>query len=208
MGCTPFREHWDRSADDLLVDAAEQCFASTPAIKKEDVDAYWLGTMASGQSGMTLSRPLSLDYKPVTRLENLCATGSEAMRNACYAVASGAYDRVMAIGVEKLKDSGFSGLVRQNPDGDGTDPGISMTAPAAFSLLDPAYCKKYGVDRRRHARCDDAHRLEEPPQRRAEPARAVPEGGRRRRRSRARRSWPGGSACSTARASPTAPRVR
>ena len=68
--------------------------------------------MGSGQcSGLTLSRPLKLDYKPVTRVENYCATGSEAFRNACYAVASGAYDIVMAVGVEKLKDSGFSGLV-------------------------------------------------------------------------------------------------
>ncbi len=88
MGCTTFGEHWDRSADDLLVDATEECFASTPAISKDDVDAFWLGTMASGQSGLTLSRPLALDYKPVTRVENFCATGSEAFRNACYAVAS------------------------------------------------------------------------------------------------------------------------
>ena len=34
--------------------------------------------------------------KPVTRVENFCATGSEAFRNACYAVAAGAYDLVAA----------------------------------------------------------------------------------------------------------------
>ena len=76
------------------------------------MDAFWLGTLGSGQSGLTLSRPLGLDYRPVTRVENYCATGSESFRNACYAVACGAYDRVMAVGVEKLKDSGFSGLLR------------------------------------------------------------------------------------------------
>jgi acetyl-CoA C-acetyltransferase len=146
MGCTPFGEHWDRSADDLLVDATEECFGSTPSITPDDVDAYWLGTMSSGQSGLVLSRPLRLDYKPVTRVENFCATGSEAFRNACYAVACGAYDRVMAVGVEKLKDSGYSGLVRSSPPGDGTAPENALTAPAAFSLLDPAYCKKYDVD--------------------------------------------------------------
>jgi acetyl-CoA C-acetyltransferase len=146
MGCTPFGEHWDKSADDLLIDATQECFASTPSVSREDVDAYWLGTMSSGQSGLVLSRPLRLDYKPVTRVENFCATGSEAFRNACYAVASGAYDLVMAVGVEKLKDSGYSGLVRSNAPGDGTAPEIALTAPAAFSLLDPAYCKKFGVD--------------------------------------------------------------
>jgi acetyl-CoA C-acetyltransferase len=146
MGCTSFGEHWDRSADDLLIDATEECFSATPQIGVDDVDAFWLGTMSSGQSGLVLSRPLRLDYKPVTRVENFCATGSEAFRNACYAVASGAYDTVMAVGVEKLKDSGYSGLVRSNTPSDGTAPELSLTAPAAFSLLDPAYCKKYGVD--------------------------------------------------------------
>ena len=95
-------------------------------------------------SGLTLSRPLKIDYKPVSRLENMCATGSEAFRNACYAVASGAYDVAMAIGVEKLKDSGFSGLVGSPPPDDGTR--LSVTAPASFSFLAPAYANKYGVD--------------------------------------------------------------
>ncbi|HET7654263.1 MAG TPA: acetyl-CoA acetyltransferase [Acidimicrobiales bacterium] len=143
MGCTVFGEHWDKGPDELLVDAATQAFASA-GVTKDDVDAYWLGTMGSGISGLTLSRPLRLDYKPVTRLENMCATGSEAFRNACYAVASGAIDTAMAIGVEKLKDSGFSGLVISGAPSDGTS--ADLTAPALFSLLAPAYCKKYGVD--------------------------------------------------------------
>ncbi|AII10945.1 acetyl-CoA acetyltransferase [Rhodococcus opacus] len=146
MGCTTFGEHWDRSADDLLVDAISECFSGNPRIGRDDVDAYWLATLGSGQSGLTLSKPLALDYKPVTRVENYCASGSEAFRNACYAVASGAYDRVVAVGVEKLKDSGFSGLLRGDPPGDGTAAELSLTAPAAFSMLDPAYCARYGVD--------------------------------------------------------------
>jgi acetyl-CoA C-acetyltransferase len=146
MGCTRFGELWDRSTDDLLLDAVGECLASTSGVTKDDVDAYWLGTLSSGQSGLTLSRPLALDHKPVTRVENYCATGSDAFRNACYAVAAGAYDRVMAVGVEKLKDSGFSGLLRTDPPSDGTAPELSLTAPAAFSLLDPAYCARYGVD--------------------------------------------------------------
>ncbi len=143
MGCTPFGEHWDKSAADLLVDAATEAYASA-GVERDEVDAYWLGTMGSGNSGLTLSEPLKIQYKPVTHVENFCATGSEALRNACYAVASGAYDLVMAIGVEKLKDSGFSGLTPAKLPGDGTQ--VDMTAPAMFSLLAPAYCKKYGID--------------------------------------------------------------
>ncbi len=145
MGCTRFGERWESSTDDLLLEAVGEALGSA-GVPRDDVDAYWLGTLGSGQSGLTLSRPLGIDYKPVTRVENYCATGSEAFRNACYAVASGAYDRVMAVGVEKLKDSGFSGLLRADPPSDGTAAELSLTAPAAFSLLDPAYTKKYGVD--------------------------------------------------------------
>jgi acetyl-CoA C-acetyltransferase len=145
MGCTRFGERWDSSTEDLILEAFAECLGSTSNIAKGDIDAYWLGTLGSGQSGLTLSRALSTDDKPVTRVENYCATGSEAFRNACYGVAAGAYDVVMAMGVEKLKDSGFSGLMRTDPPSDGTSPELSMTAPAAFSLLDPAYCAKYGV---------------------------------------------------------------
>ncbi len=143
MGCTKFGEHWDKGPEDLLVDAAYQAYESA-GLQPNDVDAYWLGTMGSGVSGLTLSEPLKIQYKPVTRVENMCATGSEALRQACYAVASGAFDIAMAIGVEKLKDSGYSGLVINNPPNDGTQG--SMTAPASFSLLAPAYFKKYGLD--------------------------------------------------------------
>ncbi len=143
MGCTKFGEHWDKGAEDLLCEAAYDAYASA-GLQPEDVDAYWLGTMGSGISGLTLSEPLKIQYKPVTRVENMCATGSEALRQAAYAVASGAFDIAMAIGVEKLKDSGYSGLVGNVPPNDGTEG--NMTAPASFSLLAPAYFKKYGLD--------------------------------------------------------------
>ncbi|MEV8546441.1 acetyl-CoA acetyltransferase [Streptomyces sp. NPDC051572] len=146
MGCTAFGEHWDRGTDDLLVEAAAAASRSA-SLPVPDVDAFWLGTYMSGVSGLTLSRPLRLRDKPVSRVENMCATGSEALRGACYAVASGAYDTAMAVGVEKLKDSGFSGLTRQSIPGDGTGGTLgTTTAPANFSLLAPAYAQKYGVD--------------------------------------------------------------
>jgi acetyl-CoA C-acetyltransferase len=143
MGCTSFGEHWGKGVDDLLLDSTQAAMSSA-GVSRDDIDAYWLGTMGSGTSGLTLSRVLRLENKPVTRLENMCATGSEALRNACYAVASGAFDMAMAVGVEKLKDSGYSGLVSAPLPGDGTLP--ETTAPARFSLLAPAYAKRYNVD--------------------------------------------------------------
>ena len=143
MGCTPFAEAFDQGTDDLLIAASEEAFSSA-GVGRADVDAYWLGTAQSGMSGMTLAKPLGLEGKPVTRVENMCATGSEALRQACYAVTSGAYDVAMAVGVEKVKDSGYQGLNAFPIPGDGT--ARTLTAAAMFSMVVPAYAERYGVD--------------------------------------------------------------
>ena len=144
MGCTQFKEHWDLSADDLVVESVTECINNTNGkVSLQDIDAFWVGTQGSGMAGVTLSRPLGVPA-PVTRVENYCATGSDSLRNAAYAVGSGAYDVVMAVGVEKLKDSPYSGLTAAWPPSDGTR--VDWTAPASFSLLAPAYAEKYGID--------------------------------------------------------------
>jgi acetyl-CoA C-acetyltransferase len=143
MGCTRFAEHFDRGFDDLVVEAAGDAFTAA-GVTKDDVDAYWYGTAGSAMSGIAIARPLELEGKPVTRVENYCATGSEALRQAAYAVASGAYDMAMAIGVEKVKDSGYSGLSPVTIPTDGTNR--TLTAAAMFSMVVPAYAQKYGID--------------------------------------------------------------
>jgi acetyl-CoA C-acetyltransferase len=142
MGCTSFGELWDRGTDDLLKDATAQAFEASKT-SAGDIDAFWLGTAQSGMSGITLARPLEIDDKPITRVENYCASGSEALRNAAYAVASGAYDVAMAVGVEKVKDSGYQGLNAFPIPTDGTNR--TLTAAAMFSLVIPAYAHRYGI---------------------------------------------------------------
>src|SRR5579863_9988810 len=143
MACTKFGEHWGLGTDDLVLQAAEGAFESA-GVGRADVDAYWLGTAQSGMSGLLLSRPLRVRDKPVTRVENFCASGSEAFRQAAYAVASGAYDVAMALGVEKLKDSGFQGANAAPVPNDGTTR--SVTAAAMYSMIVPAYAKRYGIE--------------------------------------------------------------
>ena len=143
MGCTKFGERWEASTTDLLVEAAFEAFDDA-GIEPEQIEAAWVGTTASGTTGMTLSEPLRLNYIPITRVENACATASDAFRNACYAVAAGIYDIVLAIGVEKLKDTGLSGLGGAQPAPSHVlSP--SGTAPGSFAMLATAYFKKYGL---------------------------------------------------------------
>lgn len=140
MGCTKFGEHWDKSAEDLIVEAAYEAFEDA-GVEPDQIEAAWVGTLTSGVSGQTLSRPLKLQYIPVTRVENMCATGQDALRNAAFAVAAGAYDLVLVAGFEKLKDTGYSGL----PGAASTVIGAGNTAPGAFALAANRYFHKYGV---------------------------------------------------------------
>ena len=143
MSCTRFAEHFDKSLDDLLLEAGDGAYASA-GVDRDSVDAYWFGTSQSAAAGIPVARALGVEGKPITRVENYCATGSEALRQAAYAVASGAYDVAMAIGAEKVKDGGYQGLNAFPIPTDGTNR--TLTAAAMFSMVAPAYAKKYGVD--------------------------------------------------------------
>lgn len=148
MGCSRFGERWDCSAEDLLVEAFEEATRDA-GIDRDDIDAAWFGLCMEeqnlGKSGLSLSHSLRLPNIPVTRVENLCATGSEALRGATYAVASGAADIALAIGVEKLKDTGYGGLPERAK---GTFNELwqpSATAPGSFAQLASAYSARHDV---------------------------------------------------------------
>ena len=142
MGCTKFGERWDASVADLLVEAAYEAYEDA-GVGPKDLQAAWLGTFESGSTGQPVAQALKLDYVPISRVENACATGTDAFRNACYAVAAGVYDMVLAIGVEKLKDSGFSGPTFTEPPSSEVAP--PSPAPAQFAMAATRYFHHYGI---------------------------------------------------------------
>ena len=149
MCCSSFGERWDMSAADLMVEAFTEALADAD-IDRDDIEAAWLGVFFDeqniGKSAIPLSNALRLNNVPVTRVENLCATGTEAFRGAVYAVASGAADVALALGVEKLKDTGFAGLPERTS---GTFEDLwlpNSTAPGAFAQLASAYSHKHGIE--------------------------------------------------------------
>jgi len=149
MGCTKFGELWDKSVDDLIIDAT--CEACEDAgIELKDIQAAWLGTVFSGHTALSLSPSLKLQYIPVTRVENMCATGTEALRAAAYAVAAGACDIALAVGVEKLKDTGWTGVQPTNVVGRSTmgttGTEIELSPPAMFAQLALRYFHQYQLD--------------------------------------------------------------
>ena len=142
MGCTNFGERWEANAADLMVEAAYEAYADA-GIEPNEVQAAWLGTVSSFRTGQPLAEALKLDYIPITRVENACATATDAFRNASYAVAAGIYDIVLAVGVEKLKDSGFSGLAV--PEAPGSDVTPPTPPPSQFAMAATRYFHQYDI---------------------------------------------------------------
>ncbi|WP_218510998.1 acetyl-CoA acetyltransferase [Variovorax sp. dw_308] len=149
MGCSRFGERWDCNAEDLMVEAFEEALADA-GIERDRIEAAWLGTAIAeqhvGLSSVPLAMTLRLPYIPVTRVENYCATGTEAFRGACYAVASGAADIALALGVEKLKDTGYGGLPQRGRGALNNLHWANISAPGSFAQLASAYRAKHGVD--------------------------------------------------------------
>ena len=143
MGCSKFGELWDKSPEDVIIEAAYEAYEDA-GIDSSDIQAAWVGTLRSGEAGVTIADPLKLRDIPVTRVENWCATGHEALRNAAFGIASGMYDVVLAVGFEKLKDTGSGGL----GVGRGTTPvyQAGATAPGYFANIATRYFHAHGWD--------------------------------------------------------------
>lgn len=146
MGCSRFGERWDMDADDLMVEAYTEALTDA-GIETKQIDAAWFATAIEeqhvGKAAVPLAMALRLPFIPVTRVENYCASGAEAFRGAVYAVASGAADIALALGVEKLKDTGYGGLPQR---GRGTMNNMTwpnLSAPGSFAQLAAAYRAKH-----------------------------------------------------------------
>lgn len=146
VGCTRFGELFDTSYEELICQAAFEAYADA-GIDPADIQAAYLGTYmpgpAGGKAAVSLGDALRLYDRPITRVENYCATGTDAFRNGCLAIASGAYDIVLVLGAEKLRDRGGRGLPRFG------HPLLAKgnSAPGLFALAANRYMHTYGVGR-------------------------------------------------------------
>jgi len=150
MGCSKFGERWDSDPEDLMVEAYLEAMQDA-GVEPTQLDAAWFSThideIGTGKGGTPLSVALKLPNIAVTRVENFCASGSEAFRGAVYAVASGACDIALALGVEKLKDTGYGGLPTGNMGTLIPQWAPTGSAPGNFAQLASAYRAKHNVSK-------------------------------------------------------------
>lgn len=148
MGCSRFGERWDVGQDELMVEAYVEALAAA-GIAPREIGAAWYSShyddIGAGKAGTPMAQALRLPEIGVTRVENFCAGGTEAFRAAVFAVASGSVDIALAMGVEKLKDTGFAGLPAASR---GTFAPMYLplhSNPGNFSQLAKAYAARHRV---------------------------------------------------------------
>ena len=150
MGCSEFGERWDKEPTDLMIEAFQECLKDA-GVDKSEIQAAWLATAIEsvnvGPSGVPLAVALRLPYIPVTRVENYCASGTEAFRGAVYAVASGACDIALALGCEKLKDTGYGGLPQRGRGVTNSMYWPNLSAPGMFAQLAAGYRGAHRVNK-------------------------------------------------------------
>src|SRR5277367_3185025 len=150
MGCSKFGERWDMGAEELIVEAYLEALKDS-GVETNQIQAAWFSTAMDeqhvGKGGTPLSVALRLPNVPVTHVENFCASGSEAFRGAVYAVAAGACDIALALGVEKLKDTGYGGLPQREQGTLNPLWSANGSAPGSFAQLASAYRAKHGVSK-------------------------------------------------------------
>jgi len=152
-GMTKFGEHFEQGYLDLAVDAAYEAYTDA-GVEPGQIQAAWLSTAFpdsggyEGQSGASLAEALGLYGIPISRVVNYCASGMDAFRNACLAVAAGMYDVALVVGVEKMRDvASRESLVAQIAEHGHPVLGKGLTAPDIFALCANRYFHEFGIGR-------------------------------------------------------------
>ena len=106
-GHTPFGKHDADTVESLITRATREALEHA-GVTARDIDQIYLGHFNAGFSPQDFTAALVLQadenfrFKPATRVENACATGSAAVHQALNAIEAKAARLVLVVGVEQM----------------------------------------------------------------------------------------------------------
>lgn len=148
-GHTKFGRHDALDIEDLIHAAGREALENS-GIAAGDIDAVWLGHFNSGMvpdgfcSSMILSIDPALRFKPATRLENACASGSAALYAAADAIRSGRVRAALVVGAEKMSGLDTAGVTRALGGASYQREEAGLSFPDIFARYARAYEARFG----------------------------------------------------------------
>ena len=138
-----FGRYPDRDFSQLAAQAGLEALTDAGADMKQ-VEALYSGNLyATSGSGQRILQQMGQTGIPVVNVANACATGSTAFREAYFAIASGAFDVVMAVGSEQMGKQGLLGS-RGDPATSLEGRVGSYMMPAVFGMAGMEHMRAYG----------------------------------------------------------------
>ena len=155
-GMTDFGELFELGIKDMVPMAVTEAVDSVDkGFDRADIQAAWFGELVTTDGFATgiLADSCGLLDIPVSRLENACATGNDAVRHGMMAIASGMYDVVLVVGADKVRETSsrstfwdWMGMTRDTA----WDFPLGLVAPANFALHAARYLHESPVATREH----------------------------------------------------------
>ncbi len=156
VGITKFGELWDKSFRDLIAEAGTKAILDA-GIEGKEIDALFVGSMSPGRfvgqehvgALVADSSGLHVMNTPTTRVENACASGGLALRQAYISVASGMHDIVVVGGVEKMTDviGGEATDILAMAADQEWEAFFGVTFPALYAMIARRHMHEYGTTR-------------------------------------------------------------
>jgi acetyl-CoA acetyltransferase len=137
VGTSHFAKQLERSAADLVAEAVREALADAGGADAQPLEAAFVGT-CFGEPGIaprSLHR-LGIVDLPIVTVENACASGTTAFHLAAEAVASGRYQRVLALGVETMTANFDGAIVPEATDAEGAS---GMALPSLYAMSASRY---------------------------------------------------------------------
>ncbi len=143
----------EESVYDLLIQAGRGALEDA-GVAAKDIDGVWIGNFSGG--GFNSQEHLApcvvdidpdLRFKPATRVENACASGSAAIAAAKNAIEAGEADLALVIGVEKMTCLDTAGVTKVLamasywPE----EGALGMTFPGLFAEYAKGYMAKHNI---------------------------------------------------------------
>ena len=139
-----FGRYPDRDVSQLAARAGNDALKDA-GVTMKNIEALYSGNLyQTSGSGQRILQQMGQTGIPVVNVANACATGSTAFREAYFAIASGAYDVVMAIGAEQMGKQGLLGS-RGDPATSLEGRVGSYMMPAVFGMAGMEHSREYGT---------------------------------------------------------------